>query len=741
VSSRNRPKADIRDHLVTKTFLFDSGYFLTVFGNSGMTNWNNMKLSYEWMKDYIDLRKITPEKLADGLTMSGSEVDSIHDAAGDKVMELEITSNRPDCLNILGLAREASAVFNLDLKLPDLKCHCDDDEVNKPVIARRPTCPERSRGKADEAISIDIKNKKLCPLYTAKVIRGVIVKPAGKEIRKKLEALGLRPVNNVVDVTNFCLMELGQPLHAFDLDKIKGGRIIVREAKKGEKIITIDGIERELKSGMLVIADSERPVAVAGIMGGVSAEVTDLTKNILLESAYFDPLSVRRTARELGISSDSSYRFERGVDKEMVIPASFRASNIILKETGGRITGSCKAGSVAADKTVISFDVARAGGLLGVELDAVWVKNVLTRLGMHVTDDKADKLIVKVPSFREDLKTEVDLIEETARIYGYDKVPETMPVIDPEVTRKGNDRLLSEKISRKLISSGLFEIMTYSLISSSSAVRFPDLAGDPVVLVNPLSEEQKVLTPHLLDGMLRTISWNINRKNKDLMLFEMGKIYSRAEKGIGYDEVPALCVGMTGLAVSDWARGKREASFYDIKGIIEEALRSVKINAEFHPAGIAGMSLCAAVEIAGGKSAVGIAGEVSKKILDEYDIDQRVYVAQVKLDEIFKKGVLKNSYSPVPRFPFSTRDVSVLCDTSVKAGDMLREIKRSGGELVQSADIIDIYLGENIPEGKKSLTYSIQYGLTSGTLKDEEIESVHSRVKDTLARKFGVSFR
>ncbi|MCK4852015.1 MAG: phenylalanine--tRNA ligase subunit beta [Candidatus Omnitrophica bacterium] len=687
-----------------------------------------MKISFEWIKEYVAM-DAGPEEFAHRLTMSGSEVEAIREAGPDKVMELEITPNRPDCLNILGLAREASAVFDTELKAP---------EIRLPEGVPEQTGPEAG---------CVIENPDLCPKYTARVITGVDVKPAGKNVRTRIEALGLRSVNNVVDVTNYCLMELGQPLHAFDLDRIKGGRIIVREAKKGEKIVTIDGIERELEPGMLVIADSERPIAIAGVMGGMDTEVSETTENILLESAYFDPGSVRRTARRLGLSTDSSYRFERGVDKGMITGASDRAAALMIKETGGRACGFYEAGALSLEETVIDFDTEKAAVVLGVELEIEWVERVLRRLGMIVTRGEGAGITVEVPSFRVDIKNEIDLTEEVARIFGYDRIPATMPKMFPAAERKEFSRQVKEKICGDLVSFGLSEIMTYSLISDASAGRFPALVRDPVTLRNPLSEEQKVLTPHLVDGMLKAVSWNINRKNRDLMLFEFGKLYSKPAApgeetdGGGYRETPALCIGLTGLARENWLEGKRNVDFYDLKGIVEQVFHGLKIMPEFRAMRIEGIAPCAGTGIKGEKKTTGFLGQVAARLLKEYDIEQDVFVCQLELDNVFKKAVLKNRYHSVPRFPSSVRDISILCERSVTAGDIAGIIAEQGEELIRQVDLIDVYQGGNIPQGKKSLTYSVKYGLDIRTLREEEIEAVHSGIKDALAKQLGVTFR
>ncbi len=680
-----------------------------------------MKLSYAWLKKYIDL-KSSPARVAELLTMSGSEVEEVKKVGSDSVMSMEITSNRPDCLNIIGLAREVAAVTAAKLRLPDMKA-------------------PRNTGKGPE-IKCAIKNKKLCPRYTARVITDTHITATAGEMTEKILALGMRAVNGVVDVTNFCLMETGQPMHAFDLDKIKGNRIIVREAVKGEKITTIDGTQRELAPGMLVIADDARPIAIAGIMGGVDTEVTGATKNILLESAYFDPASIRRTARLLGLSSESGYRFERGVDKDMVKPASDRAARLIGDETGGRICAFYDTGKLSAKKTSVKLDVEKAAEILGVPLRKDKVKSLFRRLGMTVTIAKSGSMSVSVPSFREDITQEVDLVEEIARVQGYDSMPMTMANFIPETGRKTHDRRVAEKLKDMLCGLGLSEIMTYSLISRPDAERFPDTTvGVPIGLKNPLSEEHAVLTPHLLDGMLRTIAWNLNRKNTDLALFEIGKIYMREGEGKKISEIPALCVGMTGVLRRDWREGKKQADLYDLKGAVEMFLKRLKIPVTFHEAALSGMETCAGVKLFEQTEDAGFLGTAGADMLNAYDIGQPVFVCQLRLDKIMKKAVLLSRYRAVPRFPSSSRDISVLCEADLPAGKIREVIRSVGEDIIQEIELVDVYKGKQVPSGKKSLSFSITYGLGMRTLTDKEIESVHTRIKTALTEKFNVAFR
>lgn len=681
----------------------------------------NMKLSYEWLKEYVDTG-VNAEKLAHMLTMSGSAVEAVKDAEGTKVLELEITSNRPDCLNIIGLAREAAAVFGKKLKTPPLSAV--------------------KGNKSGHKFECVIKAKDLCPRYTARVITGVSVKPSAAEISKRLAAVSLRPINNVVDITNYCLMELGQPMHAFDLNKIRGGKVIVRRAAKNEKIVTIDGVERTLDESMLVIADAERAIAVAGVMGGKDTEVTESTKNVLLESAYFDPISIRRTARKLALSSDSSYRFERGVDKGMVKPASDRATRMIVESAGGVPCEFYDEGKAEPAKVTVKFDVARAERTLGVKLGEARVKKIFKSLGVTVSNSSGEKLQLAVPSFREDLEREIDLVEEVARIYGYDNIPSDVSKLTPQGERKEKARRVDEKIRAMLAGYGLSEIVTYSLTNKKAAEMFPSLSGQSVQLANPLSEEQRYLVPQLLDGMMRVVSWNINRKNKNLALFEVAKTYSRSgdsEKDI--KETPALSIGMTGAARKNWKEGEIKAGFYDLKGAIEAVFAGLRTEIEFTEVSLQEFSAAAEIRAGKEKKVVGVMGEVASAILAAFDIHESVYAAQIALDEAAKLAVLEDSYSPIPRFPFSSRDVSMLCDKAIASAEIKRAIEDLGGEIVKKVELLDLYQGDKLPAGKKSLTYTIDYGRQDRTLTDEEVEGAHSAIKQAVADRFGVTFR
>jgi phenylalanyl-tRNA synthetase beta chain len=679
-----------------------------------------MKLSYNWIKEYVSI-DADAETLAAKLTMAGSEVGSVKNVNGDIVMELEITSNRPDCLNMLGLAREAAAIFGGKARMPEV------------------ILPGDKRAEKSAAVKCEIKEPLLCPRYTARVIRDVKVRESIGRIPALLENIGVRKVNNVVDVINFCLMESGQPMHAFDMDKIKGAAIEVRLARKGERIVTIDGVERPLETDMLVIADTEKPIAIAGVMGGKDTEVTLNTKNILLESAYFDPISIRRTSRALGLASDSSYRFERGVDTGAVVTSSDRAVSLIIEQAGGSTAGYYDSGEYGEKPKELELDVARAGALLGKELAQEETEALLERLGMGVCRTHPGKLKVTVPTFRGDIYREVDLIEEVARIHGYDRIPDTVPTPAPWARRKSTERETAEKIKKLLCSMGLNEIMTYSLVNEKAQSNFPDIAERSVKIMNPLSAEQEMLTPHLIDGMLKAITWNLNRGNKDLMFFECGKIYRRDLDNGKFQEIPVLALGMTGNVSKNWIDGEKKADIYRVKGVLENLAKHMRICFDFGPGKISGFQNAAIISL--GEEKIGFSGGVSGEIGELYGISQNVFVAQVELPGVYKASILRARYSPVPRFPSSCRDISVLCDICVTAASIKTIAESIGGKMVEKVDIVDMYQGKQIPPDMKSVTFSVTYGLSDRTLTDREIEQAHSRIKKELAAQPGITFR
>lgn len=678
-----------------------------------------MKINYTWLKDYIDTA-LSAEKAAEALTMAGLTVESIRKATDGDILEIEVTSNRPDWLSYVGVARELAAVAGGKLKLPKVK----------PLPAEKLT-----------DVKITIEDKTLCPRYTARVIRNVKVSASPDWLKKKIESMGLRSVNNIVDITNFCLFETGEPLHAFDLDKIAGSEIIVRKAKPGEKITTIDGVSRELTGSMLVIADKDKPVAVAGVMGGTNTEVTSDTKNILLEAASFDQISIRRTARVLAISTDSSYRFERKVDLNNIVHSSDRAVSLIQEEALGQVCGFQDIGKKETHEKTVTLRLARLSAILGTDIPPAKIKKIVTSLGLKILSSSDGVLKMKPPAFRCDLTAEVDIIEEVARVYGYDKIPSTIPDAVEQDMDIPRDIAAEKKIREVLTGLGACEIITYSLLGKN--ILNMALAGDAdsmAEIKNPLSAEQEIMRPCLMPGMLQAILWNVNRRSKDLRLFELGKIYAKTSGG-HFIEEKMLSIGIAG-EVSTWMESARKLGFFDLKGCVETVAEELGVGGlAFQRArnNIFSPSSAATIELDGRK--VGTAGEVAKSILNNFGIKETVYFCEISLDAICKAAKLKKEFHELSNHPSAFRDISIVVAKEIMNADLASAAKNAAGQILKEVKLVDKYTGKQIPDGKISLTYRLEYADPSRTLEEKEVSSAHANILRALGEKYGAKLR
>ncbi|MCK4462808.1 MAG: phenylalanine--tRNA ligase subunit beta, partial [Candidatus Omnitrophica bacterium] len=589
-----------------------------------------------------------------------------------------------------------------------------------------------------QKLQIKIRDKKLCPRYTGRIITDVKVGPSPKWLQDRLISVGLRPVNNIVDITNFALMETGQPMHAFDLDKIKGD-IEIRKAKKGEVVKTIDGINRTLEDGTLVIADNKGPIAIAGIMGSLDTEVSGRTKNILLESACFDPVSARRTSRILGLSSESSYRFERRIDRGMVLQASERAAFMIEDLAKGKKGRLIDIGEKSIPSKIIKFNPKGSNTILGIDIPTRLQKDILKSLGFSIKPKK-DSLEIKVPSSRGDITQEVDITEEIARIYGYNKIPMTIPKIIGHTRLMDKGDLVKKEIRRYLSSIGLNEIITYNLVSTVLLDEFYVDKNALAHIQNPLSREQGVLAGILLPGMLKIINWNINRKNKNLRLFEIGKIYKRIEKKKFKEELH-LSMAITGLVEDNWLSAKRKTSFFDLKGILVDLLGKIGVDkVKFRPTDkIPYFSTAASIECLGDN--IGVIGKLDGEILKKFDIDETMYALEISLEEISKKAVLEKRFKAIPKFPSILRDISLVAEKDMPAESIVSAIREIGSDIVKEITLVDMYRGKQIPQDKQGLLYRIEYRDDARTLTDLEVEEFHNKIKQNLSAKLGIFFR
>ncbi len=679
-----------------------------------------MKLPIRWLKKYIDI-KISPEKLAEKLTLSGSKVESLENASGDAVIGLEITSNRPDCLSILGLAREVSAFTGRRLRVPE--------------AYRRNETPARPR--KENAVDIHVEDKKGCLRYTGRVIRGVQVAASPPETQRFLSSVGTRSVSNIVDITNYVLFECGQPMHAFDLDKIRGGGILVRRSRANEKFIGLDGIEYTLDDKTLVIADSERVIAIAGVIGGKLTEVTENTKNILLESAYFDPIAVRQASKKYKITTESSYRFERGVDPENIGRASKRAAELMLEWAHGQDASGLldKNYFPAKGKKSIVLRMQRMEKVLGLKVPTGRAEKILKNLSFETAKIGKDRLKIKPRSFRRDVTKEVDLIEEVLRIEGFDKVGHRLPpsryTFEDLRDRKARGLF---RLKRYLASIGLDEIMTYSLLSGKKIADAGGTLSNCHKVTNAMSAEQEYIRPNLLAGTLEAILFNISRKATALKLFEIGNRYQHGR------EETVLALALYGLSEENWAK-KAPGSFYELKGIVESVMDHLQIHCfEWTPSS-ADPSFMVGSDLMREAQKIASAGEVSGAILRRWDIPHEVFYAELVLDQLFevRREILK--VRPVAKFPAVRRDIAFIIDNRVSVKELEESIRTVAAPYFYSVTLFDQFSGKNIPEGKRSLAFSIFYQKEDGTFTDNEIQTLQQRLGENLKRLYQVEFR
>lgn len=679
-----------------------------------------MRISYNWLKEYVDIN-VSAEKLAEILTMAGLSVESCASSGSDHILEIEITANRPDWLSYIGVAREVAALTDAIVKMPP----------SKKIESIRANTP----------LAVKVEDHKLCPRYTARVIRNLKVGPSPAWLKARVETMGLRSVNAVVDVTNLCLFETGQPMHVFDLDKLSGKGLIIRRAQKGESLTVIEGAQKSLDDSMLIVADNQKPVAIAGIMGGINTEVSGSTTAVVLEVASFDPVSIRRTSRKTGITSESSYRFERKVDADTVASASDRATALILELAGGQAEEFIDIDSRARKFRNITLKYENLAKVLGLMIDSLRIEKIAGLLGMKIKSSSADALELDMPSFRHDLKAEIDVIEEIARIYGYGSIPATLPNIVEQPVRVEPDIMARSAIRQSLTGMGVDEIVSYSLLSKKIIALTGSPADAVIEVENPLTSEQEAMRPNLIAGMLTAMLWNINRKMKDLRLFELGCVYVKSPSG-DFKERHELAIGMTGQSFMSWAGGNRQASFYELKGIIECLMTEVGIkDVSFRNTGNGSFLTAERAEIVTGDVIIGIIGAVSAKILEGFGIKEKAYICLIDADVVGELAKTKKVFETLPKYPSICRDISLLADSLTHNGDIVGAIRYAGGPILKDVRLIDRYKGKQIPADKVSLTYRLEYQDPSRTLEEKDVAQVHDEVLKTLDKKFGAKLR
>ncbi|TDI88908.1 MAG: phenylalanine--tRNA ligase subunit beta [Caldithrix sp.] len=642
--------------------------------------------------------------------------DALED--GDSVIDIDVTPNRPDCFGIIGIARDISALSRSTLKKPAL----DFSENGRSI---------------SDLIKINILNPEKCPRYAARFVGDVEVKPSPWWLVQKLEAIGIRSINNIVDVTNYVMMETGQPLHAFDYALIRGQEINVKTAAKGEKFTTLDDVTHTLNSECLMICDREDAVAIGGVMGGLNSEVSDSTKNILLEAAYFDPVNIRRTSKLIGCSTEASRRFERGVDPNGTLFALDRAAQLIAEVSGGKIaTGCIDVYPTPIRPKMVELRSERVKHLLGVAVPSAEIKSILGRLGFKVSGEEIFQ--VEVPTFRPDVTREVDLIEEVARLFGYDNIPADTTALIEQAVSKSTHEQCTTKITSTLISFGFSETVTYNLISKKEAEVFSSNRPTAQV-INPLSEDLSNLRPSLIPGLLKTVQWNINRQNSNLKLFEIGSVFRKTGKNI--EERTSIAGILTGYSVENaWNIKARNSDIYDLKGYVQELLARMGILNWYFDTHTSDFTNKQSISVKKNNDLLGFLGEVKTVVLEQFGIEQPLFAFNFDLEKL-ATGQLQRAFSPVPKFPPIKRDVAIVVDEKMPAQSLLDEIKEKGGEFLKNTKVFDIFQGESIGAEKKSLAFNLTFYSLERTLTEEEVESQMKQILEALEAKFSAKLR
>ena len=634
---------------------------------------------------------------------------------GDTVVEFEITNNRPDCLSIIGLARETAATFGTELQLhtPEVK-GCGDDIRNY--------------------LSVQINEPGLCPRYTARMVKNIRIAPSPAWLRRRLRAVGIRPINNIVDITNYVMQEYGQPMHAFDYSCVGGGKIIVRRAGAGESITTLDGTDRRLTETMLVIADEEKPIGVAGVMGGGNSEIVDDTTTIVFESANFNGTSIRKTSIALGIRTDASSKFEKGLDPEGTVPAVERACELVeLLGAGDVIDGTIDVVAEAASPVTVRLEPERVNRLLGTELPREYMIQVLEKLGFSIRGD-----MIVVPSWRSDIEHYADIAEEVARFYGYDVIAPTMFSGSAVIGGFTPKQIFDRQLTARCRALGFDEILTYSFGSKSAwdKIRLPadSPLRDAFVIQNPLGEDSSVMRTTPLGSMLDTVSTNFSRRNLSARLYELATVYPKSrETGKLADEHALLALSMYGDG----------CDFYTLKGCVEAILTGQRVegaryvtesgNPSFHP------GRCASIVVDG--DTVGVIGQIHPLVCAAYGIGADVYYAQLDVRVLRAVQAPEHSYQPLPRFPALSRDIAIVCRDEITAGDLEDTISAAGGPYLESCRLFDVYKGEHVAEGFKSVAFSLVLRAKDQTLTDDHADETVRAILDALKTKWDAVIR
>ena len=684
-----------------------------------------MKISPQWLRDFVDI-PVDYIRLADELTLAGVAVEGILGEGDNAVFEMEITTNRPDAMNHYGVAREASALYDLPLK---------------PIEPKLPP----SQGKSD--ITIAIQEPDLCPRFTAREIRGVTIKSSPANIASRLQLLDQRPISNAVDATNYVLWESGKPTHVFDLDLLEGRRLVIRKARAGETLKTLDGVERKLSTEDLVVADAKKPVGLAGVMGGFDTMITEKTKNILIESAWWDPVTVRRMSKRHGIHTDASHRFERGADFESTVASTNRVAELILASGGGTLVGDVI--DVIArklDLAPVELDLREVQRILGEKLSTIEISRILTRLGFAMLAGGEERYLVHIPSWRLDIEREIDVIEELARLHGYDKFSNTLPAYSGEV-RELPDAHKDARLRSGLLALGYSETISLTFISKDDAQRFS--TAPELDLANPISDEASVMRTSMVPSMLNMLAYNLNRGSDHVRLFESGIVFEASgadsklvEKSL---ELKRISIGATGNVDAEVVRGlvpgaaARPFSFFDLKGDIESLLApfshwTLYYDAQtadyYHP----GRSARAVLDGA----TVAQFGQIHPDVAAARKLRQDVFVAEIYLDRLYQHDLRQVRYEALPRFPAVERDFSFVFDDGVEFEKIRQSVTELGIAELRSFVPVEVFRGDKVGAGKYSILLRARLQSSERTLRDDEVAAWAGQIAKALEELGGV---
>ena len=680
-----------------------------------------MKISPHWLRDFVDF-PVDYSRLADELTLAGVAVEGISGSGEATIFEMDITTNRPDAMNHYGVAREVSALYDLPLK---------------PIEPKLPP----SQGKSD--VTIDIQEPELCARFTAREIRGAAIKPSPANIASRLQLLDQRPISSAVDATNYVLWESGKPTHVFDLDLLEGRRLIIRRARAGETLKTLDGVERKLSTEDLVVADARKPVGLAGVMGGFDTMITEKTKNILIESAWWDPVTVRQMSKRHGLHTDASHRFERGADFESTVPSTNRVAELILASGGGTLIGDVI--DVIArqlDLAPVELDLREVHRILGEELSTLEISRILTRLGFTMLPGGEDAYLVHIPSWRLDIEREIDIIEELARLHGYDKFANTLPAYSGEV-RDLPDAHKDARLRSSLLALGYNEAISLTFISKEDARRFSTAAE--LDLANPLSDEASVMRTSMVPSMLNMLAYNLNRGSDNVRLFEAGNVFEASGTGAMPLEMKRISIGATGNVDAEVVRGlapgaaARPFSFFDLKGDVENLLAAFSHWTLYYDAQTAdyyhpGRSARAVLDGA----TVAQFGQIHPDVAAARKLRQDVFVAEIYLDRLYRHDLRQVRYEALPRFPGVERDFSFVFDDGVEFEKIHQSVNGLGIAELRSFVPVEIFRGEKVGAGKYSILLRAKLQSSERTLRDDEVARWAEQIVKALEGLGGV---